>query len=379
MSQPRFLWLLILVIIASVGQTQTTELCGTRFEADPHFDRDAYRAFIQEKGGQRLDEIWIPVVARIVRHDDGTGGMNPQHLDDILADVNVHFAESNMTFFYCMDVQYVDVNVFYDFDRTLYTDSLVTYNIDNVVNIYFINKVLNDATSICGYASFPWRETEYVVVKNSCALNGSTTAHELGHYLGLYHTHETVHGFELVDGSNCIFAGDELCDTPADPRLGSHNVDADCEYTGTERDLNNERYEPDPANTMSYSRKACRTTFSPGQFDRMAYYLDRDRSYLFCESAASRERTAQQHTLRVIPNPVAGSVRIEIEPANAWPTGEIVVVQVCDALGIRQIHREMEMSAIQTGGIDLSWLVPGAYFLQISSEAKFVTSRLIKQ
>ena len=93
-------------------------------------------------------------------------------------------------------------------------------------------------------------------------------AHEMGHCLGLYHTHETAFGAELVDGSNCNGAGDLLCDTPADPGL-SGNVDDACVYTGTAMDGNGESYNPDVTNTMSYAPFSCRGLFTQDQEDRM--------------------------------------------------------------------------------------------------------------
>ena len=46
---------------------------------------------------------------------------------------------------------------------------------------------------------------------------GNVLAHELGHNIGLFHTHESPK--EFVDGSNCIQAGDRVCDTNADPNI----------------------------------------------------------------------------------------------------------------------------------------------------------------
>jgi len=35
-----------------------------------------------------------------------------------------------------------------------------------------------------------------------------STVHEFGHYFSLYHTHDSVGGKELVNGSNCGYTGD---------------------------------------------------------------------------------------------------------------------------------------------------------------------------
>jgi hypothetical protein len=95
-------------------------------------------------------------------------------------------------------------------------------------------------------------------------------AHEMGHCLGLLHTHETSTGDELVDGSNCGSAGDELCDTPADPQLSSANVDdVTCVYFGTDTDANGDMYNPDVTNTMSYAPFNCRGSFTNDQENRM--------------------------------------------------------------------------------------------------------------
>lgn len=56
--------------------------------------------------------------------------------------------------------------------------------------------------------------------------NLSTTAHEMGHCLGLYHTFQG--GDENVARSgncaNCTTTGDGLCDTEADPHSDSYDT-----------------------------------------------------------------------------------------------------------------------------------------------------------
>jgi hypothetical protein len=57
--------------------------------------------------------------------------------------------------------------------------------------------------------------------------NTSVLSHEMGHCLGLYHTHhgtvtEEGDSFqcpELVNGSNSSTCGDYIADTPADPNI----------------------------------------------------------------------------------------------------------------------------------------------------------------
>lgn len=106
-----------------------------------------------------------------------------------------------------------------------------------------------------------------LVVVNSYALT-STSPHELGHSLNLYHTHQgTAPGTsgcsENINGSNCTTCGDYVCDTPADPGLNSNNVNQGCVYNGAGG------YMPLTNNLMSYSPSNCRTNFTSGQGTRM--------------------------------------------------------------------------------------------------------------
>jgi len=136
-------------------------------------------------------------------------------------------------------------------------------------------------------------------MNNLCATNGSTLAHEIGHYFDLYHTHQGEYTFggiwgkELVsrhpDTLNCgPRFGDELCDTPAEPTVNDLRkigltglVDTNCVYLGTTRkDSLGYIYKPDIRNLMSYSQKICRDFISPEQITRMRTSYEVDRKYL---------------------------------------------------------------------------------------------------
>ena len=107
--------------------------------------------------------------------------------------------------------------------------------------------------------------------------NTSILAHEIGHCLGLYHTH---HGTvkeagdnkqckEFVDGSNSARCGDYIADTPADPNKWN-----ECSYVGADLDGHGQRYAPDPSNYMSYADLQCCTRFSDLQKERMKSSID---------------------------------------------------------------------------------------------------------
>lgn len=373
---------LLLGLIAWMGATSLNAQiaynadCAVEASPDPYFDQEDYerfkRNFLAEKSSN--DIIRIPIAIRIVNYTQGGGGLDRAYIPEIMDSLNARFASTNLQFFQCQDPVDVYENKFYDFDRSRFSDSLNNRNIPGVLNIYLINKVLNDDEFLCGYARFPWTEGEYIVVANSCALNGSTVAHEVGHYLGLYHTHETANGIELADGSNCKYRGDQICDTPADPRLSTRNVDENCEYTGNAKDINNDFYEPDPSNIMSYSRKSCRTNFTEEQAVRMNYYLERDYGHLVCSSVTGTGEEPFEANLRVFPNPADHFLFLELTGERS----ETFDVQLLDPLG--RLHQRTNWR-LNTGhnqlALQLEGQAAGIYFLVLSNHSKKLFKKVI--
>ncbi len=221
----------------------------------------------------------IPCAMHVVRRDDGTGGIPLERLDQAIVDANVLFAPANMQF-YILSIDYIDSDWLYfeiDTDAEIMVLRLLN-RVDNAINMYFTENLSDEDGTLCGKSSFPGTFPQGIAYANGCVAlpdNPSTFAHEIGHYFDLLHTHETAHGDELVDGSNCDEAGDLLCDTPADPKLGDHNVTPhpDCVYTGTATDDNDDPYNPDTHQLMSYSRKMCRDRVSPQGYGRATLAL----------------------------------------------------------------------------------------------------------
>ena len=206
-------------------------------------------------------------------------------LDNALLDVNTSFSDAFMEFFLCDGINYINDDKLCDYNSGDQSHLTETNNVSGLINIYFIDYIENTAKqSICGYSDNT-KGNDVIVIKTSCATNGSSLAHELGHFFSLLHTHGIGDmTTELVDGSNCDTDGDGICDTPADPKLTSKTINNFCEYTGNEVDANGDHYTPDTKNIMSYALKGCRTHFTPEQLARMYAYYKTTKSYLSCPS-----------------------------------------------------------------------------------------------
>lgn len=146
------------------------------------------------------------------------------------------------------------------------------YKKSGFVNIFiFSSLAAANGQALNGYTTFG-RGDDFIMMSAVAIQNGTTLAHETGHYFLLYHTHGKTNSRttdELVNGNSCSCTGDDVCDTPADPNLLGI-VNSTCVYTGIATDVNGSLYKPDPKNLMSYAHP-CRNYFSAGQQNRMRW------------------------------------------------------------------------------------------------------------
>lgn len=278
--------------------TQNNE-CGFNYTSEVKKYYDSIKEEIKELENQFLNDrlasrsstvlSTVPIKAHVIRTTVGSGGLSIAQLEQAITVMNSVYVDAGIQFYLCDGINYINNDDFYDYETSQEEDLTSINNINGVINIYFTNSIVSTSSGggLCGYAYFPGGP-ETILMANSCATNGSTLSHEMGHFFALPHTHgnSNVTGSteELVNGSNCESTGDFICDTPADPKLGNSSVNISCQYTGTTQDANAEFYQPNPLNIMSYSRKACRTFFSPQQYARINATYQISRSNLACPS-----------------------------------------------------------------------------------------------
>jgi hypothetical protein len=213
------------------------------------------------------------LVVHIVRDSLSNPNVTEAAIQTSLAALNIDFAPICVSFNIC-EFRYID-NFAYDKIDTKkeWPEIQKQYNLKNRINVYYAADVVKDNSPVCGFAELggiTFVNQYGIVIKKTC-LAGKTFSHEMGHYFGLKHTFEGS-GTELANGSNCATAGDEICDTPADPfKEGdptSGYVDSNCKFISMKKDANGQYYNPLVGNIMSYYPCSC--GFTNQQYLKMA-------------------------------------------------------------------------------------------------------------
>jgi len=239
----------------------------------------------------------IPVTFYIIQDGYGYAPIESGQIEQLITEANNEFGNSLHIRFYEYDTIFINDATYYDIDRdqSENTALMQNFNIDGTLNVYFVNSICNCDTDEwwSGFASYTGNYIFLTYSTNNYTPN-NTFIHEMGHYMYLKHTHtgsadddddHIIDGdsAEYVDGTECDIRGDELCDTPADPKL-SNLVDNNCGYIGDYIDGHGDIYLPNTENYMSYSLKICRSQFSYQQEGVMIYryFTYRKGTYLDC-------------------------------------------------------------------------------------------------
>ncbi len=234
--------------------------------------------------------------------------------------------------------------------------------------LYKIND--QDTILLCGYAYLSGQMKNRIIMQNSCSTNGSTLAHEIGHYFSLFHTHHTQFGSELANGTNCDSSGDLICDTPADPGLSNNNVNQACVYVGTEQDPIGDPYTPNVRNIMSYSRKNCRDYFSSDQLYQIEGYFFEYRYYLKCMYNGGISGQEEELEYEINPNPAEDKLAFS---SNKSPLDGFQIM-IFDVTG--KLVKTAE--TLNNSYISIAELNYGYYFISVIYEGQHKTKKFIK-
>ena len=159
-------------------------------------------------------------------------------------------------------------------------DELVKMNsTERTINLYLVESAKDDSVPCYGFTWFPDDSIRNYIFLDKDFIRGNYLVTLMGHFFGLLSTHDTLGGFENVSENNCAESGDFLCDTWADPNLFLM-VDTLCKYTGALLDRFGQDYVPSVANLMSESCDRCKCIFTPQQYRRMLFCVQRYRYYL---------------------------------------------------------------------------------------------------
>lgn len=217
---------------------------------------------------------------------------------------------------------------------------------ESYINIWLVRRIcsISSGCGVAGYAYFPAShggpedgivmEAEYMG-----ASPGGTgvLAHEMGHYLGLYHTFQGG-----CQNDDCLADGDRVCDTPPDQStvwvscslfVNTCTTDAQSGFSSDQPDMT--------LNFMDYTDFDCFHDFTSGQSDRMHWHIENVR-YSLLESRGC---------LDLCPSPVA-----------AFFTASATTIDV---------GQTVTFTNGSTNASTYSWMVDGATFAG-STNASYV-------
>jgi hypothetical protein len=207
--------------------------------------------------------VSIPVYFHVIRSSSGAGGVTTTQINNQISILNNAFSAAGFSF-YLAATDYTNNDSYYTCSGgTCETNMKNALRRGTATALNFYTN--NMGGGLLGWATFPWsysstNKMDGVVVLQGSLPGGSTTnynqgdtgTHEVGHWMGLYHTFQ----------GGCTSPGDSVSDTPYEGSSASG--------CPTGRDTCTSLSGLDPiTNFMDYTYDSCMNTFSAGQNSRM--------------------------------------------------------------------------------------------------------------
>lgn len=254
-------------VVGSLDEASEPLRCATRPVSEA--EKDLVDLLVGSELPQRdvamlAGKTTIPVAFHIVRRKNGSFDVTDQQVADQMAILSDAFSSKGFKFELAQTIRHIenrfaskclDIAVERSFKKKHAVDPATT------LNVY----TCRPTSSVLGYAWFPndWAESDpmHGVVIHYASMpggsfarfnEGDTLTHEVGHYLGLYHTFQ----------GGCGGLGDRVSDTPAEgvPTEGCPSMKDSCPHLP--------RRDP-TTNFMDYTDDRCMLRFTGGQKVRM--------------------------------------------------------------------------------------------------------------
>lgn len=247
------------------------------------------------------------------------------------------------------------------------SNTLTKFPTKKFINVYIVDNIVGAA----GFATLPsshgtntdgiYVSRQYLVNDANINTNMNVLAHEMGHYLGLFHTFGICDPSIIAnypdcscDNDNCLFNGDMICDTQPNKL---HTIGYTClpsTFPNTCTDIiptitdgthpTSEVSDP-KQNYMDYGNWNCQYLFTNGQIERMNFMVDPDfgpRKSLLGQSECVDCIALNNCTFSIIPNVTLPNPRHEI-------------IQISSGTPQVQFNPNMSCTPTSANTVNYSW------------------------
>ncbi|MFM9950893.1 MAG: M43 family zinc metalloprotease [Saprospiraceae bacterium] len=297
---------------------------------------DFFSAKTKPLTGKRMMTVTLPVVVHII-HDNGPENITDAQVLNGIQQLNDAFANTayydqgtgtNTMIQFCLAQRTPDDQATTGITRdqnpltdlTIESDDIAMKDLNrwtptDYINIWLVREICS-AGSGCGVAGYAYLPASHGNPEDGIVMEaeylgaspGGTgvLAHEMGHYLGLYHTFQGG-----CANDDCLTDGDRVCDTPPDQSVlwtacdavvNTCNTDAQSGFSSDQSDM--------ILNFMDYTDFDCFNDFTPGQGDRMQWHIENVRSSLLDSRGC----------LSPCPNPITATFTASAASVNVGQT-----------------------------------------------------------
>ena len=345
--------------------------------------------------------VCVKIYVHVIRNTNGTGGQTINSVNQAITVLNQDFLSKRIAFDWDGNIDYINNSTYYANPLAGYsypTSQPTIFSINghtNGIDIYLYDD--SNTSYQGGLASGVGTDSAFLVSGRYWAppyfslTTSHVISHEMGHVLGLWHTHHGTinegitsdpnYDFnqcpELVNTTNSASCGDYVTDTPADPYL-NFNVNSSCIWQGNGFDTNGQLYIPSTNNIMAYTLPTCMTRFTLKQGNRM-------RSALYNLphlQALSTYNTSIQPTgspicitagggnVTIYPNPADSEIFIKSDSKNQFNFDYTIFDNSYSIQKIGQIDKE-------NNKIDISQIKKGTYYLHLQNQNELLIKTII--